>query len=133
MPVLGLRFGENSMRPKMLLHICCAPCSTHVVDVLKDDYDVTGHFTVVEEPQPGTPPLVTREDVKPSASMTLETAQKTTNSKGEPLDDLDTATLAGMANSLTKGLNNGKYSDDEREEELMELDAIKVILAERNK
>ena len=32
------------MKPKMLLHICCAPCSTHVVDVLKDDYDVTGHF-----------------------------------------------------------------------------------------
>ena len=32
------------MKPKLLLHICCAPCSTHVVEVLKDDYDLTGYF-----------------------------------------------------------------------------------------
>ena len=31
-------------KPKLLLHICCAPCSTHVVEVLKDDYDLTGYF-----------------------------------------------------------------------------------------
>jgi predicted adenine nucleotide alpha hydrolase (AANH) superfamily ATPase len=30
--------------PKLLLHICCAPCSTHVVEVLKGDYDLTGYF-----------------------------------------------------------------------------------------
>jgi len=28
----------------MLLHICCAPCSTHVVDVLKKEYNLTGFF-----------------------------------------------------------------------------------------
>jgi predicted adenine nucleotide alpha hydrolase (AANH) superfamily ATPase len=30
--------------PKMLLHICCAPCSTHVIDYLKSDYDLDGYF-----------------------------------------------------------------------------------------
>jgi len=31
-------------KPKLLLHICCAPCSTHVVEVLKGKYDVIGYF-----------------------------------------------------------------------------------------
>ena len=26
---------------KMLLHSCCGPCSTQVIDVLKDEYDIT--------------------------------------------------------------------------------------------
>ena len=26
---------------KLLLHSCCAPCSTHVIEVLKSQYDVT--------------------------------------------------------------------------------------------
>lgn len=26
---------------KLLLHSCCGPCSTHVIDVLKNDYDLT--------------------------------------------------------------------------------------------
>jgi predicted adenine nucleotide alpha hydrolase (AANH) superfamily ATPase len=32
------------MKPKLLLHICCAPCSTYVVETLKKDYDVSGYF-----------------------------------------------------------------------------------------
>lgn len=31
-------------RPKMLLHVCCAPCSTHVIQRLRESYDVTGFF-----------------------------------------------------------------------------------------
>ena len=31
-------------KPKLLLHICCAPCSTYVVETLKADYDLTGYF-----------------------------------------------------------------------------------------
>lgn len=31
-------------KPKILLHICCAPCSTHVINTLKKDYNVTGFF-----------------------------------------------------------------------------------------
>jgi len=30
--------------PRLLLHLCCAPCSTHVVQVLKEQFEVTGHF-----------------------------------------------------------------------------------------
>lgn len=29
---------------RMLLHICCAPCSTHVIEVLKPDYELAGFF-----------------------------------------------------------------------------------------
>lgn len=29
---------------RLLLHLCCAPCSTQVVRALKDQFQVTGHF-----------------------------------------------------------------------------------------
>lgn len=29
---------------KLLLHVCCGPCSTHVINVLKQEYDVTLYF-----------------------------------------------------------------------------------------
>lgn len=32
------------MKPKLLLHICCGPCSTHVIRLLQDDYELTGFF-----------------------------------------------------------------------------------------
>jgi len=28
-------------KSKLLLHTCCAPCSTHVIETLKDEYDIT--------------------------------------------------------------------------------------------
>ena len=31
-------------KPALLLHICCAPCSTHVIDTLKEDFSVTAFF-----------------------------------------------------------------------------------------
>ena len=31
-------------KPKMLLHICCAPCSTAVIERLRDEFDITGYF-----------------------------------------------------------------------------------------
>lgn len=31
-------------KPKLLLHVCCAPCSSHVLDVLKEEYDITIFF-----------------------------------------------------------------------------------------
>jgi len=30
--------------PKLLLHVCCAPCSTHVIELLKEEYDLTLFF-----------------------------------------------------------------------------------------
>ncbi|VAX23856.1 FIG053235: Diacylglucosamine hydrolase like [hydrothermal vent metagenome] len=32
------------MKPGLLLHICCAPCSTYVTGRLREDYDVTLYF-----------------------------------------------------------------------------------------
>lgn len=32
------------MKPKLLLHVCCGPCSTEVIRRLKDDYEVVGFF-----------------------------------------------------------------------------------------
>ena len=29
---------------KLLLHICCGPCATHVLEVLSHQYDITGYF-----------------------------------------------------------------------------------------
>jgi predicted adenine nucleotide alpha hydrolase (AANH) superfamily ATPase len=31
-------------RPKMLVHICCAPDALYVMDLLRSDYDVSGFF-----------------------------------------------------------------------------------------
>ncbi|MEE8449343.1 MAG: epoxyqueuosine reductase QueH [Thermodesulfobacteriota bacterium] len=36
--------GINGLKPGLLLHICCAPCSTHVVEVLSQDFDLVGYF-----------------------------------------------------------------------------------------
>lgn len=32
------------MKPKLLLHICCGPCSTEVIKRLKADYEVVGFY-----------------------------------------------------------------------------------------
>ncbi|GFP21241.1 epoxyqueuosine reductase [Candidatus Hakubella thermalkaliphila] len=31
-------------KPSLLLHVCCAPCSTHVIQLLKHDFEVTPYF-----------------------------------------------------------------------------------------
>lgn len=39
--------GHQAMRPekpRMLLHICCGPCSTHVVNLLQEEFALTGYF-----------------------------------------------------------------------------------------
>lgn len=47
MKVLGIGvmtelFVQN--RQKLLLHVCCAPCSSHVLELLEKDYDITVFF-----------------------------------------------------------------------------------------
>ena len=32
------------MKKKMLLHSCCGPCSTSVIEKLKDDFDLTIYY-----------------------------------------------------------------------------------------
>jgi predicted adenine nucleotide alpha hydrolase (AANH) superfamily ATPase len=31
-------------KPRLLLHVCCAPCSTHVIEKLKEDYELGCYF-----------------------------------------------------------------------------------------
>ncbi len=33
-----------SNKPKLLLHACCAPCSSHVLEILNSEYDITVFF-----------------------------------------------------------------------------------------
>ncbi len=64
-------------------------------------------------------------------SMTLETAENITNSKGIRYGDIDSETLAYMANAIKKSLASEGMSSQEREIRQMKLDAIKTILAHR--
>ncbi len=31
-------------KPSLLLHICCAPCATHVIDLLREEFAITAFF-----------------------------------------------------------------------------------------
>jgi len=35
---------KRRARPELLLHICCAPCSTYPIETLKSEYRVTGFY-----------------------------------------------------------------------------------------
>lgn len=35
---------KSGARPRLLLHSCCAPCSTHVLDYLSSYFDITVYF-----------------------------------------------------------------------------------------
>ncbi len=35
------KLKETNIRPKLLLHTCCAPCSTHTILLLKEYFDIT--------------------------------------------------------------------------------------------
>ena len=35
---------NSGIRPTLLLHVCCAPCSTYVLDLLKDYFEVTLYY-----------------------------------------------------------------------------------------
>lgn len=35
---------EKNRRPKLLLHVCCSPCSTYVLDYLNKYFDITLYF-----------------------------------------------------------------------------------------
>ena len=35
---------REERRPRLLLHVCCAPCSSHCLEVLAEDFDITVFF-----------------------------------------------------------------------------------------
>ncbi len=36
--------SQAQQKNSLLLHICCGPCATHVIDLLKNTYDLIGFF-----------------------------------------------------------------------------------------
>lgn len=34
----------QSMKPKLLLHVCCATCGAYVLELLKPDYDIAAYY-----------------------------------------------------------------------------------------
>lgn len=41
----GAGASEDAVRPRLLLHICCGPCSTHSIERLREAYALTGFFS----------------------------------------------------------------------------------------
>jgi predicted adenine nucleotide alpha hydrolase (AANH) superfamily ATPase len=39
-----LKISNESVRPKLLLHACCAPCSSYVLEYLSEYFDITLYF-----------------------------------------------------------------------------------------
>ena len=35
---------SSSTKPRLLLHVCCAPCSSYVLEYLSSYFDITAHF-----------------------------------------------------------------------------------------
>lgn len=34
----------SDYKPSLLLHVCCAPCAAYVIDLLKDEFEITAFF-----------------------------------------------------------------------------------------
>lgn len=108
------------------------------VDTDEEGY-INGEHTVVED-EPTTPSNnghnLVDEAVEMGgvvkSSMSLETAENVTNSKGEKYGELDTELLSNMANSIAKAMKKNGMIHEKHEEHQMKLDAIKIILANRN-
>jgi hypothetical protein len=81
---------------------------------------------VVTEPEPQPDPEPEREQ------MTIEAACAVTNSEGEFYGQLSDEKLSAMTIGINKGLKKPNLTDEQRDEYLMKLDAIRVILQARN-
>ena len=40
----GVSLVARKKKPLLLLHVCCGPCSTHVIDLLREKYHLIGFF-----------------------------------------------------------------------------------------
>lgn len=38
------KISDENIRPKLLLHACCAPCSSYVLEYLNKHFDITAYF-----------------------------------------------------------------------------------------
>jgi hypothetical protein len=88
------------------------------------DEDTDGNQPVKNHEQPAKPYEAKQDPQKSNGKMTIEFAQNETNSKGVKYGDIDTETLANMANALAK---MAKRTDDQQRK----LTAAQTILANR--
>lgn len=44
MQQMAKRWAQEEVRPKILVHVCCAPCSTYTLEYLTQYADVTVYF-----------------------------------------------------------------------------------------
>lgn len=107
---------------------------------------IDGDFEVSPEAQPGKQPtsplpadpyesdypLPVEEAQVATPTMSLETAEAVTNSKGVKYGLLDSATLSHMTKGINDGLKKEGLTIAQKEEYHLKLDAIRTILAHRN-
>jgi len=89
-------------KQRLLLHTCCGPCSTHVIEILKNDYDLTLYFY--------NPNIYPKEEYH----RRLDTVKKVSKEMNVPLviEDYE----PGIWNDAVKGLEeeqeNGKRCEE---------------------
>jgi len=111
------------------------------------DEDGDGNKPDNQKQQPKQRPAKSNNPVKPEPSLvdtakelggtvkntlTVETAEGVTSSDGTRYGDLPTDKLAYMANAIQKAMKKNGMSHEKHEEHQMKLDAIRVILENRN-
>ena len=102
-----------------------------VTEIIHDEIETT----VIEEAE-GMGATVTKIEPKPSVEvpdkMTLEFAENVTGSEGERYGDLPTDQLAHRYNALNNKVKKGLNPGEEKDEVVMKMDAISMLLKNRN-
>ena len=69
------KLKQTGVKPRLLLHSCCAPCSTHCIEVLADAFELTVfYFNAEAHPEIGCVVADYDHDVFLSAAKGLESA-----------------------------------------------------------
>lgn len=91
---------KNNARPRLLLHSCCAPCSSYVIEYLDDYFDITVYYC-----NPNIFPQLEFEKRKAEQKRFI----KKLNNSGRAIDFIDEEYNYQMFEDVSKGL------EDERE------------------
>ena len=100
-------------------------------DVDEDGYIDTTHRVIVEEPAPSLVEAAKELGGIVKNSMTLETAENMTDSKGKRYGDMTNDDLSGYSIGIGKLLAKNGLTPEKHDEYTMKMDAIKVILEAR--
>ena len=88
-------------KPRMLVHVCCAPDALYVMGLIKKDYDVTGYFC--------NPNIHPEEEYR----FRLEETQKVARTLGFDLieDEYDPASWFGLTEKFKDAPEKGRRCD----------------------